>query len=53
MAHFKRRKSKRRVRCTMCTKYRWMGNTKGRHRERADADRKRVTRAIRERGTDE
>lgn len=30
MANFKRNKSKRRVRCTLCTKYRWMGNNKGR-----------------------
>jgi hypothetical protein len=26
----KRKKSKRSVRCTMCTTYRWMGNAKGR-----------------------
>lgn len=25
--NFKRKKSKRSVKCTMCTKYRWMGNT--------------------------
>lgn len=25
--HFRRKKTKRSVRCTMCTKYRWMGNT--------------------------
>lgn len=30
MANFKRRKSRKRVRCTMCTPYRWMGNSKGR-----------------------
>lgn len=28
----KRKKSKRSVKCTMCTKYRWMGNVKGRQR---------------------
>lgn len=28
--HHKRKKSKRRVRCTICTKYRWLGN----HKER-------------------
>jgi hypothetical protein len=33
MANFKRTKTKRRVRCTICTKYRWMGNAKGRHRK--------------------
>jgi len=27
MAHFKRKKSKRQVRCTMCTKFRWRGNS--------------------------
>lgn len=27
----KRKKSKRQVRCTMCTKDRWKGNTKDRH----------------------
>lgn len=30
MANFKRPKTKRRVRCTMCTTYKWMGNNKGR-----------------------
>jgi hypothetical protein len=30
MANFKRRKSKRIVRCTLCTAYRWMGNSKQR-----------------------
>ena len=30
MANFKRRRSKRSVRCTLCTPYRWMGNTKER-----------------------
>lgn len=30
MANFKRQKTKRRVRCTLCTKHRWMGNNKGR-----------------------
>lgn len=28
--NYKRGKTKRRVRCTMCTPYRWMGNNKGR-----------------------
>jgi hypothetical protein len=32
MANFKRRKSKRVVRCTLCTQYRWMGNTKQRRK---------------------
>jgi len=30
MANFKRRKSKKTVRCTLCTPYRWMGNAKQR-----------------------
>lgn len=32
MANFKRQKTKRRVRCTLCTSYRWMGNNKGRRK---------------------
>jgi hypothetical protein len=28
--NFKRKKSKRSVRCTLCTTYRWRGNSKGR-----------------------
>lgn len=31
MAHFKRSRSKRSVRCTMCTQYRWLGNRPDRH----------------------
>ena len=30
MAHCKRKKSKRSVRCTMCTQDRWKGNSAGR-----------------------
>lgn len=30
--NFKRKKSKRQVKCTHCTKYRWMGNTKEKKR---------------------
>jgi hypothetical protein len=26
MANFKRKKTKRNVKCTMCTQWRWMGN---------------------------
>lgn len=26
--NYKRKKSKRQVRCTLCTKYRWFGNSK-------------------------
>jgi hypothetical protein len=28
--NFKRRKTRRNVRCTLCTDVRWMGNAKGR-----------------------
>lgn len=34
MSNFKRKKTKRRVRCTMCTKYRWFGNNKGRSKRK-------------------
>jgi len=30
--NFKRKKSKRNVKCTICTKFRWLGNTKGKRR---------------------
>lgn len=30
--NFKRKKCKRAVKCTMCTQYRWMGNTKAHKR---------------------
>ena len=30
MANFKRGKTKRRVRCTLCTPVKWLGNNKGR-----------------------
>ena len=32
MANYKRKKSKRVCRCTLCTKYRWMGNSDQRKR---------------------
>lgn len=32
MSNFKRKKCKRSVRCTLCTKYRWMGNKKDKKR---------------------
>lgn len=38
MSNFKRGKTKRRVRCTMCTKFRWRGNNNGR-RSHSDARR--------------
>jgi hypothetical protein len=30
MANHKRKKSKRQVKCTLCTQYRWLGNSKER-----------------------
>lgn len=33
MANFKRKKSKRQVRCTLCTKHRWKGNGKDRFKK--------------------
>jgi hypothetical protein len=30
MANFKRKSTKRRVKCTRCTQHRWMGNNSGR-----------------------
>ena len=30
MGNFKRKKSKRHIRCTICTPYKWMGNSKDR-----------------------
>lgn len=30
MANYKRKRSKRQVRCTICTTYRWLGNHKAR-----------------------
>ncbi len=29
MSHFKRKHSRRQVRCTMCTPHRWKGNARG------------------------
>lgn len=33
MAHYKRQRSRRHVRCTLCTPYRWRGNGQGRFRK--------------------
>ncbi|MCP5431978.1 MAG: hypothetical protein H6923_01775 [Alphaproteobacteria bacterium] len=48
MAHFKRRRSKRVVRCTLCTPHRWMGNAKGRFDEREPAARAHIAREARD-----
>lgn len=41
MANFKRKRSRRQIRCSMCTPYRWLGNTKERikHRDRREMQR--------------
>ena len=44
--NFKRKKSKRSVRCTLCTPVRWMGNRKGRRKDREKARRDEMERAI-------
>jgi hypothetical protein len=33
MANFKRKKSKRQVKCTICTTHRWKGNSKDRFKK--------------------
>lgn len=38
--HFKRKKSKQSVRCTLCTPWRWRGNSDGRFKEREVAARR-------------
>jgi hypothetical protein len=40
MANFKRRKTRRNVRCTMCTQARFLGNNKGRFKAKEEAFRK-------------
>lgn len=44
MANHKRKKSKRNVKCTLCTPHRWLGNhkerTKAKERSRKKEDRK-------------
>ena len=36
----KRKKTKRNVRCTMCTQHRWFGNNKGRFKDKEEDQRK-------------
>lgn len=38
--NYKRKKSKRSVRCTMCTAHRWLGNSRGRWKPKYDQRRK-------------
>lgn len=40
MANFKRGKTRRNVRCTMCTQNRFLGNNKGRFKAREEAAKK-------------
>lgn len=40
MANHKRKKSKRTVKCTLCTKHRWFGNAKGRFKPKEESERK-------------
>jgi hypothetical protein len=42
--HFKRRKSRRSVRCTLCTPHRWHGNAKDRFKAKDEAERERARR---------
>jgi hypothetical protein len=45
MAHFKAKKTRRQVRCTMCTSFRWLGNsarTWGTKSRQAKANRNRI-----------
>ena len=46
--NFKRTKSKRNVRCTICTPDRWMGNNKSRFKEKFEADRTEADKEIKE-----
>jgi len=41
MAHFKRRRCRKQVRCTLCTPVRWLGNSKDRvkYRDRREMSR--------------
>jgi len=40
MAKFKRKKSRRSIRCSCCTPYRWRGNGKGRFKPKEEAIRR-------------
>lgn len=46
MANHKRKKSKRTVKCTMCTTHRWFGNNKGRVKNKEAAKRKQLKKEI-------
>jgi hypothetical protein len=38
MAHWKRKRSRRNVRCTMCTSFKWMGNRTGRIKPKYESE---------------
>lgn len=40
MSNFKRKKTKRSIRCSLCTPHRWRGNNKGRFKEKEEYRRK-------------
>jgi hypothetical protein len=48
--HYKRPKTKRRVRCTLCTPHRWQGNNKNRFKTKEEAasrdDKKEIRRLL-------
>lgn len=48
MANHKRKKSKRSVKCTLCTPHRWMGNSVGRNKPKEQALRKAAKKEIKE-----
>ena len=47
MANFKRAKTKRRVKCTICTSHRWKGNHAGRFSHKNEFDKKEFERSAR------
>jgi len=47
MANHKRKKSKRNVKCTICTTYRHLGNNKGRVNDKEAESKKRSAKEIR------
>ncbi len=40
MANYRRKKSKRKVKCTMCTPHRWYGNSSNRHKSKEQSKKK-------------
>lgn len=48
MANHKRKKSKRSVKCTMCTQHRWAGNAEGRFKAKDEAKKKAAKKEIKE-----